>query len=117
MRAAVLAIALLAIPAASPKALPERWPEPGTEAGLPVQFPSRSPFTPAQVADALAIMATATFFAAAGAVPGRPLSLALCTDGDGYTIRSDPAVRARSTAELARVLNRVFGNAAMQPAD
>ena len=117
MRAAVLAITLLAIPAASPKALPERWPEPGTEAGLSVQFPSRSPFTPAQVADAEANTATATFFAAAGAASGQPLSLALCTDGDGYTIRSDPAVRARSTAELARFLNQVFGNAVTQPAD
>ena len=35
----------------------------------------------------------------------------------GYTIRSDPAVRARSTAELTRFLNQVFGNAATQPAD
>ena len=39
---------------------------------------------------------------------GRTLSLGLCTDGDGYTIRNDPAVRARSTEELARFLNQVL---------
>ncbi len=45
----------------------------------------------------------------------RTLSLGFCTDGNGYKIRSNPAARARSTAELARFLNRVLGNTA-QPA-
>lgn len=40
---------------------------------------------------------------------GRTLALSLCTDGDGYRIRADPAVRARSNAELARFLNRALG--------
>jgi dienelactone hydrolase len=47
----------------------------------------------------------------------RTLALGLCTDGDGYQIRSNPAVRARSTAELARFLNRVLGPESPRPAD
>ena len=98
MRAAVLAIALLAIPTASLKALPERWPEPGTEAGLPVQFPSRSPFTPAQVADAKAITATATFFAAAGAAPGRPVPAVVLLHGSGGVLVARETAYARQLA-------------------
>ena len=47
----------------------------------------------------------------------RTLAAGLCADGDGYQIRADAVVPARSTAELARFLNRVLGAASPTPAD
>lgn len=45
----------------------------------------------------------------------RTLALSLCTDGGGYRIRADAAVRARSNAELARFLNRALGAGTAAP--
>jgi dienelactone hydrolase len=39
----------------------------------------------------------------------RRIILALCTDGDGYLISRDDAVRARSNQDLGRFLSRVLG--------
>lgn len=40
----------------------------------------------------------------------RRLILALCSDGDGYLIARDDAIRARSNQLLGRFLDRIFAD-------
>ncbi len=80
------------------RALPEHWPEPGNAAGVPVGFPSRSPFAPAQAADAPAVTGVGTFFAPPDATPERPVPAVVLLHGSGGVIEAREIAYARQLA-------------------
>jgi dienelactone hydrolase len=80
--------------------LPETWPEPGTDPGTPVRFPSLSPFTPAQVADAPPVTGVGTLFLPEPAGNARPAPAVVLLHGSSGVLAARELAYARQLARL-----------------
>ena len=82
------------------RALPERWPEPGSGFGTAIQFPSRSPFTPAQAAEAQPVMGLGSYFLPEAASAGRPIPAVVLLQGSGGVLETRERAHARQLVGL-----------------
>lgn len=96
--AACLAVVVALAGRAMALDLPETWPEAGADPGTPVSFPSYSPFTPAQVADARPVTGVGTLFLPVGG--GRPTPAVVLLHGSGGIVAARELAYARQLAKL-----------------
>jgi dienelactone hydrolase len=80
--------------------LPETWPEAGADPGTPVRFPSLSPFTPAQVADAPPVTGVGTLFLPEPAANPPPAAAVVLLHGSGGVLAARELAYARQLARL-----------------
>src|SRR5215213_2610106 len=100
LTAACLALSLTASAAGAALELPETWPEPGAAPGEPVRFPSRSPFTPTQAADAPGTTAVGRLFVPEEASRDRPAPAVVLLHGSGGIVPERETAYARRLARL-----------------